>query len=166
MLEMLSMLPALTLALTNPPNKAGCPRRTALAAVAGSATTLLCGAAPHTAHAAVVGDREVMTTVDLAVKPNQKPISVARRRFTGAGDPAWTYLERDLSAQLYPSDGWPARWPYDGLDDFKRLDEAPCVRCSRTLHLRVSVRLCASARLRRYPSLHPHAHPDRLSPPQ
>ena len=43
----------------------------------------------------------------------------------GAGDPACTYLRRDLTKGLYPADAWPTSWPYTKPDDFKRLDEAP-----------------------------------------
>ena len=50
---------------------------------------------------------------------------VSRPRYTGAGDPKWTYQERDLSAGLFPADGWPQTWPYTGEGDFKRMDEAP-----------------------------------------
>lgn len=71
---------------------------------------------------AVPGPREVMTTVE--VKTAGKTVEVARRRFTGAGDSTWTYPITDVSGNILRKP-FPPAWPYTGVDDFKRLDEAP-----------------------------------------
>jgi hypothetical protein len=48
---------------------------------------------------------------------------VTKPRYTGAGDPAWTYQKRDVSKAVYTAD-WPAAWPYTSKD-FLRMDEEP-----------------------------------------
>ena len=41
-------------------------------------------------------------------------------KYTGAGDPAWTYSKNELSKQIFSE--LPAAWPYAAAD-FKRVDE-------------------------------------------
>eukprot|EP00316_Scyphosphaera_apsteinii_P004775 CAMPEP_0119317304 /NCGR_PEP_ID=MMETSP1333-20130426/42700_1 /TAXON_ID=418940 /ORGANISM="Scyphosphaera apsteinii, Strain RCC1455" /LENGTH=280 /DNA_ID=CAMNT_0007323203 /DNA_START=224 /DNA_END=1066 /DNA_ORIENTATION=- len=79
-------------------------------------------AVPAVANAEVTGEREVVTEVTVA-KKGFKPVVVSRRRFTGAGDPEWTYPQRDISPLLL-SDPFPTSWPYTGPDDFTRIDGA------------------------------------------
>ena len=92
-------------------------RRTAL--TAGGAALLL----PRTASAAVSGEREVSTSIDVVIKKGNSPVTVTKSRYTGVGDAGWSYQQRDVSAQVYGADGWPASYPFTGGGDFKRLDE-------------------------------------------
>jgi len=61
--------------------------------------------------------------VDEYVRPTGVSIDLPVRRFTGAGDPQWTYPKHDIS-KLY-ADGFPSVWPYTSPDAFRRIDEAP-----------------------------------------
>ena len=67
--------------------------------------------------------REIMTTVALPY-PDGKKIEINRRRFTGVGDPKWTYPVKDVSSIILDKP-FPEAWPYDAADDFRRLDEEP-----------------------------------------
>lgn len=68
-------------------------------------------------------EREIMTSVDVQYAPGAKPVTITRRRFTGAGDPAWTYPVKDVSAYVL-KEPFPAEWPY-APSDFVRMDEQP-----------------------------------------
>ena len=99
-------------------------RRSALGSLALPSTLALPSAAtlsPAAASAAVAGEREVETTVDVSLGRGP-PTRVTRRRYTGAGDPSWNYARRDLTPAVFRD--WPSDFPYTGADDFKRLDEA------------------------------------------
>ena len=63
-----------------------------------------------------------MTNVKLPVG-GSGTVDVSRRRFTGAGDPAWKFPSKDVSSYVL-AEPFPAKYPYTGPDDFKRLDEA------------------------------------------
>ncbi|KAL1500516.1 hypothetical protein AB1Y20_013172 [Prymnesium parvum] len=52
-----------------------------------------------------------------------KRLELLVRRFTGVGDPAWTYPRRDLSSRLFAT--FPPKWPYDAAESFRRIDEQP-----------------------------------------
>lgn len=71
---------------------------------------------------AVPGPREIMTSVE--VKTGGKTVEVVRPRLTGAGDSSWEYAVTDVSSKIL-REPFPNAWPYTGVDDFKRLDEAP-----------------------------------------
>ena len=75
--------------------------------------------APSVAHAEE--PREIMTTVELPGGKDRPPVSVNRRRFTGAGDPKWTYPVKDVSSIIL-KEPFPKEWPYKA-EDFIRLDE-------------------------------------------
>ena len=77
-------------------------------------------AAPLPMHAAEPLPREVMTTVQVK-NGGRDTIDVSRKRFTGEGDPKWTYPVTDLSAAILEQP-FPAKYPYSA-GDFKRLDE-------------------------------------------
>ena len=53
-----------------------------------------------------------------------KVVDVSRRRFTGAGLPAWKFLIKGRLLMTTFAEPFPAQYPYTGPDDFKRLDEA------------------------------------------
>ena len=72
----------------------------------------------------VPGPREVMTTVQVSAGSKGGTVDVSRRRYTGSGDPAWTFPVKDVSSAIL-AEPFPAQYPYTGPDDFKRLDEAP-----------------------------------------
>ena len=101
-------------ALTTPPPLT---RRAAL--TVGGAALLL----PRTASAAVSGEREVSPSIDVVIKKGNPPVTVSKSRYTGVGDPAWSYQQRDVSSLIYPADSFPASYPFTDKDDFKRLDE-------------------------------------------
>lgn len=113
---LVAIFPAFALSVTVP--RWTVPRRELLA----TSTTLLL---PATARAAVVPPREVETSIEVRPSPAaSKVITVKRPRFTGAGDPAWTFMEREVSSAVF-SNPWPSAWPFSGEADFRRLDEAP-----------------------------------------
>jgi len=92
-------------------------RRAALVSTGALALPLRSGAA------VTETEREVVTTVQVPMGKGQPPKPVTRPRYTGAGDPAWTYPKRDLTKAMYPpADGWPDAWPYTARD-FVRMDE-------------------------------------------
>jgi SAM-dependent methyltransferase len=66
-------------------------------------------------------EREVMTTVEVPMGKGKPPYPVTKPRYTGAGDPKWTYPQRELTKALFSAE-WPAAWPYTA-QDFKRMDE-------------------------------------------
>lgn len=78
---------------------------------------------PLPASSTVAGDREVVTTIEVVAVKGKPPVKVTRPRLTGAGDPAWTFGQRDISSAIY-AEPFPAKFPYAAAD-FKRLDEAP-----------------------------------------
>ncbi|KAL3895524.1 MAG: hypothetical protein SGPRY_013491, partial [Prymnesium sp.] len=45
------------------------------------------------------------------------------RRYTGVGDPAWTYPRREIGTRLFAT--FPTSWPYTAPDSFLRIDEQP-----------------------------------------
>ena len=102
-------LPALTL-----------PAASRRAALATGGVLLL---QPMRASSTVAGDREVVTTIEVVAVKGKPPVKVTRPRLTGAGDPAWTFGQRDISSAIY-AEPFPAKFPYAAAD-FKRLDEAP-----------------------------------------
>ena len=111
---MLQCIAATVLSLTTP----SLTRRAALA----SAGAIVLP--PLRSDAVAETEREILTTFEVPMGKGAT-IPLTKPRFTGAGDPAWTYLRRDLTKGLYPADAWPTSWPYTKPDDFKRLDEAP-----------------------------------------
>jgi len=96
-------------------------RREALKAAAAASTVMIMP--PARVAASVSGDREVSPIVQYVGRKGQKPIQVNRLRFTGVGDKAWTFAQRDITELLY-SEGFPAKFPYTAAD-FERIDEAP-----------------------------------------
>lgn len=64
-----------------------------------------------------------MTKVPIPGGKDRPAIEVNRRRFTGAGDPTWTYPVNDVTAAILDKP-FPASWPYTAAD-FRRLDEEP-----------------------------------------
>ena len=115
---------ALCLGLTTPtlpPSRKGTPcltRRAALASTTGALVLPLRSGAAVTEK-----EREVMTTVQVPMGKGKPAFAVNKPRYTGAGDPAWTYQKRDISQAVYRAD-WPAAWPYTPKD-FVRMDEEP-----------------------------------------
>jgi len=103
-----------------PPSKNGAPCLTRRAALASTGALVL----PLRSGAAVTEtEREVMTTVQVPMGKGKPAFPVNKPRYTGAGDPAWTYQKRDVSKAVYTAD-WPAAWPYTPKD-FLRMDEEP-----------------------------------------
>ena len=92
-------------------------------AMIGAATAAAATTATVTSAGAAEIDREVDTTIEVAMKGNG-PVKVSRKRFTSAGDPAWTYPVKDVSASIL-AEPFPAQWPYDDKKDFLRIDEEP-----------------------------------------
>ena len=88
------------------------------------------------------GTREVMTTVVLP-----SGVEVSRRRFTGAGDPGWSYPQRDVSTAVFKP--YAASWPYAPAD-FLRQDEAPDTTFYRAPKLVYHIDEGAVAALSRY----------------
>jgi hypothetical protein len=88
------------------------------AAAAASASTVVVDS-----NAEDSAPREVMTNVDVATGPGNKPVMVSRRRFTGAGDQGWTFPQTDLASSVL-AQPFPNEWPYTDAD-FKRIDEEP-----------------------------------------
>lgn len=83
---------------------------------------------PSSADAATL-PREIMTSVPIPAGKDGKAIEINRRRFTGAGDPAWTYPVKDVSRFILDKP-FPDKWPYVAAD-FKRLDEEPDLKFYR-----------------------------------
>ena len=106
---------------TLPPSTKGTPCLTRRAALASTAGALVL---PLRSGAAVTEtEREVMTIVQVPMGKGKPAFAVNKPRYTGAGDPAWTYQKRDVSKAVYTAD-WPAAWPYTPKD-FVRMDEEP-----------------------------------------
>lgn len=113
---------------TLPPSTKGTPcltrgtpcltRRAALASTTGALVLPL-----RVGAAVTETEREVMTTVQVPMGKGKPAFAVNKPRYTGAGDPAWTYQKRDISKAVYRAD-WPAAWPYTPKD-FVRMDEEP-----------------------------------------
>ena len=100
------------------PSSNGTPNLTRRAALVSTGAFVL----PLRAGAAVTEtEREVMTTVQVPMGKGKPPFPVSKPRYTGAGDPGWTYQKRELTKGLYAAE-WPAAWPYTS-NDFKRMDE-------------------------------------------
>ena len=101
---------------------AGTGTATSRRAVFGAAgMTVVCAALDIPPVHAIIprGERESVTDLLLPVGKD-KSVSLKRRRYTGAGDPEWTYPVTDYSDRLYAS--WPDQYPYKP-EDFKRVDE-------------------------------------------
>ena len=115
---------ALCLGLTTPtlpPSRRGTACLTRRAALASTTGALVL---PLRSGAAVTEtEREVMTTVQVPMGKGKPAFAVNKPRYTGAGDPAWTYQKRDISKAVYRAD-WPTAWPYTPKD-FVRMDEEP-----------------------------------------
>ncbi len=89
-------------------------------AVGAAAAAVLGGGLPRPAWPMPAAEeREVMTTIQYPSTAGGKPIGMARRRYTGAGDPRWSYPETELP--VFAS-GFGSSFPYTA-DDFTRLDE-------------------------------------------
>ena len=88
------------------------PRRAVLGTAAAAAASSIPAACNADAPRSVIDD--------VKVPFKGGPITIRRMKYTGAGDPAWTYSKTELSKQLYSE--LPAAWPYAAAD-FKRLDE-------------------------------------------
>ena len=103
-------------------------RREALIKAGGlAASASLLKPTPSAASGSAVvipGPKEIMTEVLVPAGKDGSTVSVSRRRYTGAGDPEWTFPTKDVS-QYVLAEPFPASYPFTGPDDFKRLDEAP-----------------------------------------
>ena len=113
-----------------PPSANGTPCLTRRAALASTGALVL----PLRSGAAVTEtEREVMTTVQVPMGKGKPAFPVNKPRYTGAGDPGWTYQKREVSKAVYTAD-WPSAWPYSPKD-FLRMDEEPDTVTCRHLNL-------------------------------
>lgn len=71
----------------------------------------------------ITNGREVNTSVTAFIPQLEKNKTVIRRRFTGVGDPSWTFPVEDVTAQLLKQAPPPDTWPYT-YADFKRQDNS------------------------------------------
>ena len=112
--------------LTTPslhPSTNGRPCLTRRAALASTGALVLPLRSSAAVERSTETEREVTTTVQVPMGKGKPAVPVTKPRYTGAGDPAWTYQKRDVSKAVYTAD-WPAAWPYTSKD-FLRMDEEP-----------------------------------------
>jgi len=81
---------------------------------------LFCAGRVFAADDTDISAREITTPISVRV-PGREPIQITRRRYTGMGDPSWTYQERDVSGSVFARP-FSAQWPYTE-EDFRRIDE-------------------------------------------
>lgn len=103
------------MAITRGPQVAAATRRAAIAA-------LLAAQMARPRLPALAADAADRYKADVVYAlPNGKKVELTVRRFTGLGDPAWSYPKREIGSRLYTS--FPPAWPYTSPSDFRRLDE-------------------------------------------
>ena len=97
-------------------------RELARSAAVGAAASLLCELPARADDVLVPGPREITNTVNVKTGGNGNTVGVLRRRFTGAGDPSWTFPTTDITARVN-AEPFEKSFPYTGKGDFVRLDE-------------------------------------------